>query len=547
MKKSLIFNLCLIVSVILVSGCASNKLSKKEINSNEDILEVVENNNQPITQSNISVTMEDIALFLEDKKEHYPFSDEFVEKYQQSSGGYISNAKKAGLVVDKQLHEPNQKWHFFESWLYPSIEDGSLSWDEDAKSRVYSKLQCPELLLWIYEACEVDPSKVKQAKDIAELGEVQGLSTASIAKNMRSIVSWEDLETTILAYKDSSLVKYSVSINSSDDFTITNLANEYMENRNVEFIINVTNNMKQIDSVKVNGKSISSSNLNTYKFTMPKENVVIVVTLKDKNPDDFKATNVSLNVSNLSLNLGGKEKKIVANVTPIDTLDLPVWSIVSGSEIVRISAENNECNVYPLKVGNAVVKVTYNNSVSAECNISVSESNNDYVLSYSVTSNVSKLSTNDDVFNVFVKNDEGEGIISSISNKNDFLYGKANGGSGDNKWSTSNVLKMGTTSNYGSLTFDLNTSVKGVIITGYVHNTSSSVRVGDSSSLDWNGSSDNKTTLINLKSMSVISKDNLSSNSASRIEINFEETNSVRIDTTTKVPFYITGIEFIVD
>ena len=129
MKKSLIFNLCLIVSVILVSGCASNKLSKKEINSNEDILEVVENNNQPITQSNISVTMEDIALFLEDKKEHYPFSDEFVEKYQQSSGGYISNAKKAGLVVDKQLHEPNQKWHFFESWLYPSIEKQTISWD----------------------------------------------------------------------------------------------------------------------------------------------------------------------------------------------------------------------------------------------------------------------------------------------------------------------------------------------------------------------------------------------------------------------------------
>ena len=47
--------------------------------------------------------------------------------------------------------------------------------------------------------------------------------------------------------------------------------------------------------------------------------------------------------------------------------------------------------------------------------------------------------------------------------------------------------------------------------------------------------------------MNVISKDNLSSNSASRIEINFEETNSVRIDTTTKAPVYITGIEFIVD
>ena len=72
-------------------------------------------------------TMQEFTAFLQNKKEHYPLSDEFIERYQQTDGGYIDTAKKLGLLVDKEQHEPNQKWHFFTSWLEPSLEDGTVT------------------------------------------------------------------------------------------------------------------------------------------------------------------------------------------------------------------------------------------------------------------------------------------------------------------------------------------------------------------------------------------------------------------------------------
>ncbi len=140
-----------------------------------------------------TVTVGQMADFLSTKKEHYPLSDQFMERYQQTSGGYLDNAKKAGITVDRRQHSPNQKWHFFESWYYPSIADGTLSREEDAKSRIYTKLLCPELLLWIYEACGVSPVKVRAAMDAAVLGKTSGAAVTTIAKNMRGCVAWEDL------------------------------------------------------------------------------------------------------------------------------------------------------------------------------------------------------------------------------------------------------------------------------------------------------------------------------------------------------------------
>lgn len=175
-------------------------------------------------ESNV-VTMRDIEQFLKDKREHYPLSDEFIEKYQQTSGGYIDLAKKtAGMVVDKEKHEPNQKWHFFDSWLYPSVEDGSLTWEESAQNRVYGKLLCPELLLWIYEACGVDPVKVKAAKDVAEQGKVAKLNVSTIAKNMRACVSWEDLANAITSYTPSESITLSpnkLTLTVGDDAAVT--------------------------------------------------------------------------------------------------------------------------------------------------------------------------------------------------------------------------------------------------------------------------------------------------------------------------------------
>ncbi len=140
-----------------------------------------------------TITVGQMADFLLTKKEHYPLSDQFMERYQQTSGGYLDNAKKAGIPVDRQQHSPNQKWHFFESWYYPSIEDGSLSRENDAKRRIYTNLLCPELLLWIYEAAGVSPAKVKRAMEAAEAGKASGTAVTSIARSMRACVAWEDI------------------------------------------------------------------------------------------------------------------------------------------------------------------------------------------------------------------------------------------------------------------------------------------------------------------------------------------------------------------
>lgn len=172
-----------------------------KIINNDTLLDNKKSNIVATQAEEASITIQDIALFLNKKNEHYPLSDEFIEKYQQTSGGYIDFAKKTGHLIDRQKHEPNQKWHFFDSWLLQSIEDGTLTWDADAKKRVYNGLLCPELLLWIFEATEVSPSKVKAAKEVAEKGKVAGTNVSTIAKNMRACVPWDDIQNTILNAK----------------------------------------------------------------------------------------------------------------------------------------------------------------------------------------------------------------------------------------------------------------------------------------------------------------------------------------------------------
>ena len=144
--------------------------------------------NRTITVSE-DISVQDFADLLRNKNEHYPFSDEFIERYQQDSGGYIDYANQLGLCVSKALCEPNQKWHFFSSWYERTKFDEG----DTAKKRVYTNLQCPELILWIYEACGVNVSKVSAAKKVAEQGKVQGIAPGTIAKSMRDVVAWTDL------------------------------------------------------------------------------------------------------------------------------------------------------------------------------------------------------------------------------------------------------------------------------------------------------------------------------------------------------------------
>lgn len=190
---ALVFGLTICYSSDFCQQNEEEKGLSQTVNEAKKVATIITSSSKTATEST-TVTMRTIASFLAEKKEHYPLSDEFMERYQQTSGGYIDFAKKTGHLVDKQRHEPNQKWHFFDSWLNQSLEDGTLTWEDDAKSRVYTRLLCPELLLWIYEASDVDPVKVKNAKEVAEKGKIAGQSVSTIAKNMRSCVAWEDLK-----------------------------------------------------------------------------------------------------------------------------------------------------------------------------------------------------------------------------------------------------------------------------------------------------------------------------------------------------------------
>lgn len=142
-------------------------------------------------------TIRDLVYYLINKKEHYPISDAFIEHYQQSSGGYIEFAKDTGHIVDSQKHEPNQKWHFFESWLLPKILSGKICWNSNADINFYSKIQCPELLLWFLEAAGIASHDVTVAYEIAEKGKKENSHPSKIAKEIRTKITWEAVEKSI--------------------------------------------------------------------------------------------------------------------------------------------------------------------------------------------------------------------------------------------------------------------------------------------------------------------------------------------------------------
>lgn len=122
------------------------------------------------------MTIKEWMELLADKKEHYPVSDEFIKSYQQSpvnKNGYVYYAWEIGRVVCREIAEPNQKWHFFKSYISILIEQGKIQLDDDAE-KCYKKLKCPELLLWIAEAIGIDSEIVneaaRKAREIIDIG-----------------------------------------------------------------------------------------------------------------------------------------------------------------------------------------------------------------------------------------------------------------------------------------------------------------------------------------------------------------------------------------
>ena len=465
MKIKYLLSAFILTLCLALSGCAGSGLGNV-LNAATDTAV----NDDVVTQAeSATVTMRDIEQFLKDKREHYPLSDEFIEKYQQTSGGYIDLAKKtAGMVVDKEKHEPNQKWHFFESWLYPSIEDETLTWEDSAQNRVYSKLLCPELLLWIYEACGVDPAKVKAANDVAEQGKVAKTPVASIAKNMRACVPWEDLANAITNYTPSE--------------------------------------------------------------------------------------SITLNPKKLTLTVGGDDATITATVVANDASGVTQWRITEGTDLISIDGSGNTVTVHAIAKGTAKLTATYGDNLTAECVVTVKEPldpSTQTPVKYNLQgTSTSQFKTTQDALAAFKLVGDGQSIIVSVDKIN-YIAGGGSGGSNDNRWSSTEMLKIGSTSQNGSITLTLNVAVSSVIITGYVHNAKCEIRVGDGNSTDWTDDADDgKTTTVVCSEMTVVSKDSIENGQTETIVVDFESATTITIatinTTSAKYPLYITSIEFVI-
>ena len=252
---------------------------------NEDNNDTGNENDKIDLPDDYVITMSDMERFLLTKDEQYPITNEYVELYQQESGGYISNALKAGLVVDKAQHLPSQKWHYFESWLYTTIDEG-MSWDASASDRSYGKFSCPELLLWIIEATGVDSEKVREAKDIAVAGKQNGTGVSTICASIRAAVPFNTyLRPIIIEFLENNPANYEshkLSVSTDSAYEVTSINGTYKERETVTFSIIMKDNTKEISKVSANGKVLTATSGTTYKFSMPGEDVVIVITLKDK-------------------------------------------------------------------------------------------------------------------------------------------------------------------------------------------------------------------------------------------------------------------------
>lgn len=244
-----------------------------------------------VSQNEVSAVADYITVgqmndFLSTKKEHYPFSDEFIEKYQQEGDGYIKTAKDLGMVVDKTLHLPNQKWHYFESWMNVKLASDPTLADGKASSQIYGLLKCPELLLWIMEACGVSPVKVKAAMDQAAVDKVNKTHISTLASNMKKIVTWDDIETAMLS--DGELAppipveKFNVSVNENTAFSVTGLKSSYAVGSSVDFTVTPSDSSMQVKAVTIEGVSVTKISTSKYSFKMPNHDVLINVELEEK-------------------------------------------------------------------------------------------------------------------------------------------------------------------------------------------------------------------------------------------------------------------------
>ena len=430
-KKSLIGILSLLCGIVISAGLNTSFVKYLNQNKFDQIEQNVDNNldvkNASVTEE---LTVRDVADYLSTKKAHYPISDEFIEKYQQKSGGYIELALEKGLVVDKHLHEPNQKWHFFDSWLALKVQEHIDDGKEDfytlsANQRIYTNLICPELLLWIYEACEVSPIKVREAMRVAEQGKVNKTNTSTVASMMRNIVPWDDIEATVRAFMDPSNAPIQGLLKAIDlDKNNTIKLNPTLSSGNTGFTFK--SNSNDIATVSDDGVVTGVSYGSTTIVVVSKDNPEITATINVEVYDHGNESN-PLSVGE-TLEKTKKVCKTSGDVTTTIVYTKGKVKSISNTEIVLSDLNDNnlEIKIANYTVLNGVDALAQNDEIILRGLIKASGSNLTFDKIGDKTVEI-------------IKNTRGQSIVSL--GKHDNVTVKVNG----NAFTSSSLIKNGET------------------------------------------------------------------------------------------------------
>jgi len=102
------------------------------------------------------------------KRADCPWTDSFVK---QCRGG-IEYAELLGIPHDKTKGQPNQGYHFLESYCYQKIRKGKLLYRVDPldapMEKIYNGLLCVELILWLAEVSGSDEEYKKKIQKVTQ-------------------------------------------------------------------------------------------------------------------------------------------------------------------------------------------------------------------------------------------------------------------------------------------------------------------------------------------------------------------------------------------
>ena len=148
----------------------------------------------------------------------------------------------------------------------------------------------------------------------------------------------------------SQVAKYTVTANSSEDFEVTGLEKDgYAEGATVTFRVNVKNALKEVERVIVDKKALTPAEDGTYSFTMGAANVVINITLKDK--EGVKTVSLELSNNNPGT---GDEVTVTMKLDGTAVTEDVTLEATKGADLVQINGVVVKC----LTAGEVTIKAS---------------------------------------------------------------------------------------------------------------------------------------------------------------------------------------------